>query len=177
MSKNISGFTRISINGNRRCPTTRKNRYVILPRAQSAEKESKIEVLRVELQNEHEEWVKTHCDCKSKQLLNLTKEEIKGLKSIRLRLVNGELVVLPTDKSGRFTLMTMATYIKAGEVHIKEDKEMTVDDLRKNQRHLNGHVSVLLKVFGTGANWEHQQRLRESMINEGPGNPMLTPQD
>ena len=53
------------------------------------------------------------------------------------------------------------------QVYIKEDKEMTVDDLRKNQRHLNGHVSMLLKVFGTGANWEHQQRLRESMINEG----------
>ena len=75
--------------------------------------------------------------------------------------------MLPTDKSGRFALMTMATYIIAGEVHIKEDKEMTVDDLKKNQRHLNGHVSMLLKVFGTGANWEHQQRLRESMLNEG----------
>ena len=87
-------------------------------------------MLRVELQNEHEEWVKTHCDCKSKQILNLTKEEIEGLKSIRLRLVNGELVVLPTDKSGRFALMTLETYIKCGEVHIKEDIEMTVDDLR-----------------------------------------------
>ena len=129
---------------------------MILPRAQSAEKESKLEVLRVELQNEHEEWVKTHCDCKSKQLQNLTKDEIEGLKSIRLRLVNGELVVLPTDKSGRFALMTMATYIKAGEIHIKEDKEMTVNDLKKNQKHLNGHVSMILKVFGAGASWEHQ---------------------
>ena len=145
----------------------KKNSRVIFPRAQSAENESKLEVLRVELQNEHDEWVKTHCDCKSKQLPNLTKDEIAGLKSIRLRLVNGELVVLPTDKSGRFALMTMATYIKAGEVHIKEDKEMTVNDLRKNQKQLNGHVSMILKVFGAGANWEHQQRLRESMIHEG----------
>ena len=145
----------------------KKNSRVILPRAQSAEKESKLEVLRVELQNEHEEWVKTHCDCKSKQLLNLTKDEIEGLKSIRLRLVNGELVVLPTDKSGRFALMTMATYIKAGEIHIKEDKEMTVNDLKKNQKHINGHVSMILKVFGAGARWEHQQRMRESMIHEG----------
>ena len=76
-------------------------------------------------------------------------------------------MVLPTDKSGRFTLMTMATYIKAGETHMKEDKEMTVDDLRKKQKHLNGHVSMILKVIGTGENWEHQQSLRESMINEG----------
>ena len=111
----------------------KKNSRVILPRAQTSEQESKLEVLRVELQNEHEEWVKTHCDCKSKQILNLTKEEIEGLKSIRLRLVNGELVVLPTDKSGRFALMTLETYIKCGEVHIKEDIEMTVDDLRKKQ--------------------------------------------
>ena len=89
-------------------------------------------------------------------IASLTKDEIEGLKTIRLRLVNGELVVLPTDKSGRFALMTMATYIKAGEIHIKEDKEMTVNDLKKNQKHLNGHVSMIMKVFGAGASWEHQ---------------------
>ena len=62
--------------------------------------------------------------------------------------------------------MTMETYIKAGEVHVKDDKEMTPDELRKNQKHLNGHISMLLKFFGTGADWSHQQRLRESMLNE-----------
>ena len=76
------------------------------------------------------------------QLLNLTADEMEGLKSIRLRLVNGELVVLPTDKSGRFAIMTMDTYIKAGEVHVRNDKKMDTDDLKKNQRHLNGHVSM-----------------------------------
>ena len=83
---------------------------------------------------------------------------MEGLKSIRLRLVNGELVVLPTDKSGRFEIMTMETYIKAGEVHVKDDKKMDTDDLKKNQRHLNGHVSMVLKFFVAGADWSHQQR-------------------
>ena len=44
---------------------------------------------------------------------------------------------------------------------------MSTDDLKKNQRHLNGHVSMMLKFFGAGADWSHQQRLRESMLNEG----------
>ena len=55
---------------------------------------------------------------------------------------------LPTDKSGCFAIMTMEKYIKAGEVHVKDDKEMNTDDLKKNQRHLNGHVSMMLKFFG-----------------------------
>ena len=92
---------------------------------------------------------------------------MEGLKSIRLRLVNGELVVLPTDKSGRFAIINMDTNIKAGEVHVKDDKKMGTENLKKNQRHLNGHVSMLLKFFGAGADWSHQQRLRESMLNEG----------
>ena len=90
---------------------------------------------------------------------------MEGLKSIPLRLVNGELVVLPTDKSGRFAIMTMDKYIKAGEVHVKDDEKMGTDDLKKNKRHLNGHMIMLLKFFGAGADWSHQQRLRESMLN------------
>ena len=50
---------------------------------------------------------------------------------------------------------------------MKDDKKMGTDDLKKNQRHPNGNVSMLLKLFGAGADWSHQQRLRESMLNEG----------
>ena len=80
-----------------------------MPRAQSTENESKLEVLRVELLEEHRKWVKTHCNCKMEQPMNLSKDEMEGLKSLRLRLVNGELVILPTDKSGRFAIMTVTT--------------------------------------------------------------------
>ena len=50
---------------------------------------------------------------------------------------------------------------------MKDDNEMNPDELRKNQKHLNCHISMLLKLFGAGVDWSHQQRLRESMLNEG----------
>ena len=58
----------------------KKNSRVILPRAQSGEKESKLEVARVELLEEHRIWVKTHCNCRTEQLLNLSREEMEGFE-------------------------------------------------------------------------------------------------
>jgi hypothetical protein len=37
--------------------------------------------------------------------------------------------------------------------------------VRLFSRKVNGHVSMLLKVFKVGKNWNHQDRLRETMIN------------
>ena len=33
-----------------------------------------------------------------------------------------------------------------------------MEDLKKYLRQLNGHVSMLLKVFSTGGDWKHQSR-------------------
>ena len=54
----------------------------------------------------------------------------------------------------------------AGNVHLEGDEEITMEDLKKNQRQLNGHVSMLLKVFNTGGDWKHQARMRDSMISD-----------
>ena len=62
--------------------------------------------------------------------------------------------------------MSMETYIKAGEVHIDKDEEIDLTSLKDNQKMLNGHVSMLLKFFNTGGDWNHQARLRESMLGE-----------
>ena len=98
--------------------------------------------------------------------MNLSSSEVKGLKSLRDRTKNGEIMVVPTDKSGRFAIMSWSTYMKAGEVHLEGDEEIGLDDLRTTQRQLNGHVSMLLKFFNCGSEWKHQQRLRESMLSD-----------
>ena len=152
--------------GRKRVTDYRKNSCVILARAQTANEESKLEVLRMELQEEHKRWAAKNCDCKGDQAMNLSVEEVRGLKSIRARIKSGELVVLLTDKSGRFSVMIMETYIKAGEVHIGDDEKIDHKKLKANQRKLNGHVSMLLKFFNTGGEWNHQQRMRESMLSD-----------
>ena len=85
-----------------------------------------------------------------------------GLKSIRKRKTDGELVVLPTDKSGRFAIMSMKTYIEAGEVHTRGDEEIGLSELKSNQKKVNGNVSMLLKIMNVGFKCQHKGRWRES---------------
>ena len=155
-----------NFNMNRRRVTDYKaNSRVILPRALPAEEESKLEVLRLELLEEQERWVKENCDCKGSQEGNLSKEEREGLKSLQKRVKEGEIVILPTDKSGKFAIMSMPTYILAGDEHTRNDLEVDLGDVRSNQRRLNGHVSMLIKVFKIGSDWQHMDRVRETMLN------------
>jgi hypothetical protein len=141
------------------------NSRVIFTKAQPGEKENNLEVLRAELFHNHKEWVKANCNCKGEQKSNLTKEEQAGLKSLQKRLADGSIVVLPTDKSGRFALMSMPTYIRAGMVHVKDDEEVGMEERRANQKVVNGAVSMLLKIFRVGTECRNAGRWRESMIS------------
>ena len=57
-------------------------------------------------------------------------------------------VVMPTDKSGRFAVMSMSmtTYIKAGAKHTENDIEIGLDEMKCNQRNLNGEISMLIGI-------------------------------
>ena len=143
-----------------------KNSRVILPKAQTSEQESKLEVIRMEVMEQHKQWVKKNCNCKGEQPLNLDLEEREGLKSCKTKLKNGIWMIVPTDKSGRFALMTVNTYILAGMVHTKGDTEIGLAELKSNQRKLNGHLSMLIKYFNTGQDWNHTDRFRESMMGD-----------
>ena len=142
----------------------RRNSRVVLPRAQSGIKESNLEVLRRELDQSHRHWMKAHCSCKGDQVMNLDEFELDGLRSLRKRVSDGEIVILPTDKIGWFVVMSMSTYIKAGEVHVEGDEEIRLKELKANQRQMNGHISILIKVFGIGKDWRQKQSISESMI-------------
>ena len=87
----------------------------------------------MELLEAGSKWVKENCDCQGAQEGNLTPEEQRGLKSLKRRIKEGEIVVLPTDKSGRFAIMSMETYVKAGMVHVKDDIEVGVTEKQANK--------------------------------------------
>ena len=166
-SRSIYDEENKSVNLNKlRVTDYKQNSRVILPRAQSNEKEAKLEVLRREIQESHKVWMEQHCNCKGDQVMNLDNEEQEGLKSLRKRNSEGEIVILPTDKSGRFAVMSFTTYVKAGMTHVNGDEEISLDGLKKNQKKINGHISMIIKIFGLGKNWSQENRMRESMLSE-----------
>ena len=77
------------------------------------------------------------------------------------------MVVLPTDKSGNLALMTTATHLESGLKHTAQDIEVGWENIKESQHELNGHVSMLIKIFKIGAKWDHTMRIRESMMGEG----------
>ena len=146
----------------KRATDIKQNTRVHLPKARSVEEEAALEALRQELI----QGFKEHCKEGGKQVdSNLTKEEKEGLESVRKRRKSGELVILPTDKSGRFCVMTLKTYLEAGLVHTAKDKEASQSDIKSNQSEINGHVSMILKIFCVAGKRGQEDRARETMIN------------
>ena len=61
--------------------------------------------------------------------------------------------------------MRLKTYLKAGLVHTAKDKEITQEGIKTNQNELNGHVSMILKIFRVAGSRGQEDRARETMLN------------
>ena len=51
------------------------------------------------------EYVRLNCEKDGRQKRNLSVAEMRGLKSLKKRVREGQIVVLPTVKTGRFCIM------------------------------------------------------------------------
>ena len=151
----------------RRATDVKNNSRVILPnKMRGFEEEARLEMLRQRLRGVFGQYVREKCGPRGLQKSNLSSGEIRGLKSLKKRFKEGEIVILPTDKTGLFTVMSRDTYLECGKSHTRGDVEVGWDDLKLAQSELNGHTSMMIKIFNIGRAWEHTHRVRESMLGE-----------
>ena len=152
----------------RRVTDLKSNSRVNLPRKpRPFDEESAMETLRVEVKTLFNNYVSKNCSKGGKQVSNLNNHEINGLKSLKKRVNNGEIVVIPTDKSGNLAIMTQSAYLAAGLKHTVADKEVGWPIIKESQKELNGHVSMMVKTFKMGSYWDHGSRIRETTMGEG----------
>ena len=144
----------------KRATSCKHNTNVILPGPLSPEQEQEIECRRVEWLKVFRDFMKEFTDEQGVQESNLTKQEARGLKKLQKRVKEGSLVIVKTDKSGRFSVMSMEEYERAGRVHTDKDTEVNLQFLQENQRRLNGYISMLCKVFHIGEAHKHIDRIR-----------------
>ena len=90
----------------------------------------------------------------------------KGLAKLMKRVKEGDLLVLMTDKSGKMMVVSVEDYFRMGLEHIKDDTEVGQDKAKEIQRKLNGHMSMWLKMSCQGEKWNHQDRMRETCLNQ-----------
>ena len=153
--------------GKKRATDLKGNTKVILPgMRKSFQEEANLEMLRAEMKGCFRDFVREHCNEKGEQENNLTRGETQGLKNLKKRVKEGNIVILPTDKSGRFGIMSMDNYLRAGEVHTKKDIEVDMNTIVTTQTELNGNVSMMIKFFKIGHLWNHSDRVRSTMINK-----------
>ena len=111
------------------------------------------------------EYVKEYCEEDGKQEANLTPAERRGLKSLRKRVKEGKIVIIPTDKTGKLCVMERKVYEEDGLIHTAKDREIGWEEVKKLQMELNGNTAMMIKFFKMGSVWGETDRVRETMLN------------
>ena len=95
-SRMIFDNERVSLNfAKRRVTDIKGNSRVILPkRVKNFDLEAKLEMLWTELMDTFRQFVKENCGKYREQKSNLCKGQLKGLKSLKNKIENAEIVVI-----------------------------------------------------------------------------------
>ena len=135
-----------------------------LPKPLEVKKEAEIEMRREAHARVSRQYREKFCDEKGEQETNLTAQEKRGLKSLEKRKNEGEIVVTLTDKSTKFCVMKREDYLALGEAHVGKDKEISREEMVKREKILNSHALSWCRMWGTGENHGHTDRVRASKV-------------
>ena len=80
--------------------------------------------------------------------VNLTKSELRGLRSLKKRVQNGDLCIAQSDKSSRLCVLSRKQYLESGATHTDKDREITWRDIKQLQNQVNSNVWWAAKIFG-----------------------------
>ena len=103
-----------------------------------------------------------NCNKWEEQKSNLTEEEEEGLKSLKQRIKNKEIVILKTDKTGKFCVMDRDKYKEVGEKQIEGDIEVDRREIMRREQILNSHSAMWCKFSNMGEAHGHKDRIWES---------------
>ena len=109
-----------------RATDVKLNSQVYLPESQNVKYESQLELIRTKYLEIFKNYVKEKCDSKHRQSSNLSASQSKGIKKLKKRISDGELIVCLTDKSGKLAVMPTELYHECGKNHTDKDEEVDV---------------------------------------------------
>ena len=149
----------------RRVTDLPQNSKVFLPPPLNPMVESGLSIRKQQFTDTFADFMKSQCDDKGRQMkTSLTAEQRKGLTEIKKKIKEGEVILLETDKTGKFAVVSPVKFLEMGNKHVKDDKIIDDVELEEIQRECNGHVAMWIKILGMGEAWGHESRIRESLI-------------
>ena len=108
---------------------------------------------------------KERCTKDGEQDSNLNPAQLEGLKSLKKRIKEGDLIVLRTDKSGKLCVATRDTYVQMGMIHTEKDKKIGWKEIQEMEKQINGHSIAWAKMHNTGESHGHQSRVIDSKVS------------
>jgi hypothetical protein len=146
------------------------NKRVCLPNPLNERKEIELQHLKSKMLTTAESYIERNKDV---QMSNLTKQEKKGLRSIRKRCADKDIVVYQTDKSGRFSVDKTENYTKACETHIKDDEVISEQEYKILESKMNAHSVFWTRILQAGKDVGQMERVKNNMlITETPISPL-----
>ena len=146
--------------GKKKTTDSRHNSKVGLAKEVDKEQETFIDLRR-------NRFFRIHTRCRHREgkgKSNLPDGARLGLKSLEERTKDGDLIVMETDKSGKLAVCEPEAYLRMGEEHVKEDREITIKEVLENARVSDAHTSCWIKMMGVGEQHRHTARFRESYM-------------
>ena len=89
-----------------------------------------------------DEYMRNKCDEKGYPKSNLTKDEKVGLKELKKKIDDQELVVFKTDKSGKLSVDTVENYKSALEVHTVNDTKTDMGKVEAIEKEMNRQAKL-----------------------------------
>ena len=135
---------------------------IFLPKPLEVTREAQLEMRRELHMKISEEYRRKNCDPRGRQAMVLTEKEQNGMKKLEKRKNSGEVVITMTDKSSKLCIMSREDYLKLGEDHVKKDAEVGRQEVQRCEKTLNLHSLSWIKMWRTGGDHDHGDRIRQS---------------
>ena len=144
------------------------------PKPGTIKQEKVLGNLKEKLMDTVREYKREHCDNKGNfKQNNLSKEEVEGMKEIKDKIKQKEIVVFSTDKSGRFSVDSPKNYEEAVKLHTKNGVEIDIDSVKKIENKVNQHMRQFNKMFKVGSTHQHEERVTAATISTNTPPPPL----
>ena len=137
---------------------------VTLPKPLSADIEAKLELRKTTQKEIFRNYVAKNTDKNNDQKSNLNRQEQEGLKSLQKRIKEGDLIILKTDKSSKFTVTNRQEYLKMGQEHVNKDKMVNRQEIIETEETINGHSRAWAHIWGCGKDHKHFDRIMTSKV-------------
>lgn len=82
------------------------------------------------------------------------------------RIKNKEFVLYPTDKSGRWSVVSAELYRQAAIEHIANDREVDWSVIEKTEAAINKHMAAILLAFKAGSAHNHEARVKSAFKSQ-----------